>query len=55
MGEARKKAMPDIACCLLSAGSFRADRALATVDLEERSQEVQHRAETIWARAEKNF
>ncbi len=40
---------------LIEGSSVERDRALATVDLEKRSQEVQHRAETIWARAEKNF
>ncbi len=40
---------------LIEGSSVVRDRALATVDLEERSQEVQHRAETIWARAETNF
>ena len=40
---------------LIEGSSVVRDCALATVDLEERSQEVQDRAETIWARAEKNF
>ena len=40
---------------LIEGGTVVRDRALATLDFEERSQEVQHRTETNWARAEKNI